>query len=55
VVAVKGPLGERILPFMRRGGANMAVHIEITKVDADRPLYNFRTTVDDETSAQMTV
>jgi hypothetical protein len=52
-LAVKGPLGERILPFMRRGGPNMAVHVEITKVDADRPLYNFRTTVDDETSKLM--
>jgi hypothetical protein len=29
------------------------VHVEITKVDADRPLYNFRTTVDDETSKLM--
>jgi hypothetical protein len=54
-LAVNGPLGERILPFMRRGGANMSVNVEITKVDGDRSLYNFRTTVDDKTSAQMSL
>jgi hypothetical protein len=54
---VNGPLGERLLPFLRRGGPNVKVHQEITEV-ADGPenaRYNFRTTVDDETGAQMSV
>jgi hypothetical protein len=54
-LVVKGPLGEKLLPFMRQGGPNMVVNVEITKVDEDRPLYNFRTTVDDKTSAQMSL
>lgn len=47
--AVKGELGERILPFMREGGPNMKVHTEITCLDGN--IYNFRTTVDEKTSA----
>jgi hypothetical protein len=54
-LVVNGPLGEKLLPFMRQGGPNMAVNVEITRVDGDRPLYNFRTTVDDKTSAQMSL
>jgi hypothetical protein len=52
-LVVNGPLGEKLLPFMRRGGANMAVNVEITRVDGDRPLYNFRTFPDEETSSAM--
>lgn len=49
--AVKGELGERILPFMREGGPNMKVHTEITCLDGN--IYNFRTTVDEKTSVAM--
>lgn len=49
--AVKGELGDRILPFMRQGGPNMKVHHEITRVEGN--IFNFRTTVDEETTAAL--
>jgi hypothetical protein len=52
-LTVNGPIGKQLLPFLREGGPDTSVNVEITKVDGDRPLYNFRTTVDDKTSAQM--
>ncbi|WP_338688439.1 hypothetical protein V5279_23865 [Bradyrhizobium sp. 26S5] len=49
--AVKGQLGEQILPFMREGGPNVRVHQEISLV-GDKT-YNFRTTVDEKTNAAL--
>ena len=50
---VKGQSGEKILPVLRRGGAAMQVHQEITRIDADH--FNFRTIVDAETGAQISL
>ncbi|WP_338688321.1 hypothetical protein V5279_23620 [Bradyrhizobium sp. 26S5] len=50
--AVKGEMGERLLPFMREGGPNMKVHTDITCLEGN--FYNFRTTADEKTSAAMT-
>ncbi|MGY8684558.1 hypothetical protein Q2941_43435 [Bradyrhizobium sp. UFLA05-153] len=49
----KGKLGPAILPFMRRG--EMSVAVEISKVDGPGSFYNFRTTVDEDTAAQMRI
>ena len=50
-LVVNGPVGEKILPFMREGGPNMAVHQEISVVKGKT--YNFRTSVDEKTAASM--
>jgi hypothetical protein len=50
-LSVNGPLGEGILPYMREGGPNMALHHEITHLGGST--YNFRTTVDEKTTAAM--
>jgi hypothetical protein len=54
-LTANGPLGEKLMPFLKRGGPNVSVHVEISKVGSDRPLYNFRTKVGDETGAQMVI
>jgi hypothetical protein len=52
-LTTNGPLGEQLTPFLRRGGPNVSVHVEISRVKGERPLYNFRTKIDDETSKQL--
>lgn len=50
-----GPLGAALLPILREGGANTKVHQEITEIGQSpgNSLYNFRTTLDAETSERI--
>ena len=50
-----GPAGDRFLPFLRRGGARVCMHQEITKLSDGGLQYNFRTIVDDETLAKISI
>lgn len=52
-IIAKGSLGERLVPFMRRG--DMTVYVEITSLNETKQLYNFRVTTDEKTASQMTL